>query len=460
MSVPVFAVVGHPNKGKSSMVATLAEQEDIAIGPLPGTTRQAREFTFRVAGEPQYILVDTPGFQRAREVALWLQAQGGDASARPGHVRRFVETHLSDPRYADEIQLLKPIINGASILYVVDAAKPYGAEYELDMQILQWSGRPRMALVNRIGPGDFRVSWHKALGQYFSIVRDFDAVHADFETRLGVLRALSELEQDSAGNLARTIEAMQTARVRRRQRCAALIANQLATSLVLQEQERLSDGDEQGPVRSRLQDHLMLRLRNAEDAARAQVEAVYGYHRLSRESSALPILDADLFAAEQWELFGLSRPNLLVTAALGGAAAGGVIDLAVGGASLLLGSVLGGLLGGASAWLGGNEIARMRVLGEPLGGASMRVGPVTAPNFPWVLLGRALVHHQLVSERNHAQRSVLALEAQASPSKLDQLAAGERRTLANLLARLQRGDIGAVDELATAIDQLLAARNT
>ena len=442
------------------MVATLAEQEDVAISPLPGTTRRAREFTFYVDGEPQYTLVDTPGFQRAREVALWLQDQGGDASARPGHVRRFVEMHRTDPRFVDEVELLQPIINGASILYVVDAAKPYGAEYELDMQILQWSGRPRMALINRIGTGDFRDQWRKALGQYFSIVRDFDAVHADFETRLGVLRGLAELQQNVSDNLARTIEAMQIARVRRRQRCAALIANHLASSLVLQEQERLDEGEDPQGKRNRLQERLMLQLRDAEDGARAQVEAVYGYHRLTRESSSLPVLDADLFASEHWKLFGLSRQNLLVTAALGGVAAGGVIDLAVGGASFFLGSMVGGLLGGASAWLGGDELARMRVFGEPLGGVSMRIGPVTAPNFPWVLLGRSLVHHQLVSERNHAQRSALALEAQASGSILDQMAVSERRRLAVLLGQLQKGDSHSVLELTSVIDTLLAVRHT
>lgn len=460
MSVPVFAVVGHPNKGKSSMVATLAEQEDIAISPLPGTTRRAREFTFCVDGVPQYTLVDTPGFQRAREVALWLQAQGGDASARPDLVRRFVEEHSTDPRFADEVALLQPIIDGASILYVVDAAKPYGADYELDMQILQWSGRPRLALINRIGTGDFRDQWRKALGQYFSIVRDFDAVHADFETRLGVLRGLAELQHDASNNLNRTIDAMQIARVHRRQRCATLIANHMASSLVLQEKARLDEGEDQQRVRNRLQERLMLQLRSAEDAARARVEAVYGYHRLTRESSALPVLDTDLFAAKQWELFGLSRQNLLVTAALGGATAGGVIDLAVGGASFFLGSVFGGILGGAGAWLGGDELARQRVLGEPLGGVSMRVGPVTAPNFPWVLLGRSLVHHQLVSERNHAQRSVLAIEAQASPSTLDQLAAGERRRLAGLFGQLQKGDSHCVEELTSVIDTLLAVNKT
>ena len=204
----------------------------------------------------------------------------------------------------------------------------------------------------------------------------------------------------------------------------------------------------------------MLQLRDAEDGARAQVEAVYGYHRLTRESSSLPVLDTDLFASEHWQLFGLSRRNLLLTAAVGGAAAGGVIDLAVGGASFFLGSMFGGLLGGASAWLGRDELARMRVLGEPLGGVSMRIGPVTAPNFPWVLLGRALVHHQLVSERNHAQRSALALEAQASGSTLDHMAVGDRRRLAVLFGQLQKGDSGSALELTSVINTLLAVYHT
>ena len=31
MSVPAFAVVGHPNKGKSSIVSTLASDESVSI---------------------------------------------------------------------------------------------------------------------------------------------------------------------------------------------------------------------------------------------------------------------------------------------------------------------------------------------------------------------------------------------------------------------------------------------
>ena len=89
--------------------------------------------------------------------------------------------HEADARFPDECELLRPIVAGAGILYVVDGSKPYGAESELEMQILQWTGRPRMALINLIGEEDHQAEWRQALDQYFSLVRVFDAVGADFD---------------------------------------------------------------------------------------------------------------------------------------------------------------------------------------------------------------------------------------------------------------------------------------
>ena len=120
--IPTFAVVGHPNKGKSSIVATLAEDERVAISDVPGTTRQARFSTFALDGEPQYVLADTPGFQRARGVLDWLESRAGSASDRPRLVKEFVDAHREDARFRDECELLTPIIEGAGILYVVDGA--------------------------------------------------------------------------------------------------------------------------------------------------------------------------------------------------------------------------------------------------------------------------------------------------------------------------------------------------
>ena len=39
---PVFAVVGHPNKGKSSIVSTIAQKDNIAISPRSGTTQDTQ----------------------------------------------------------------------------------------------------------------------------------------------------------------------------------------------------------------------------------------------------------------------------------------------------------------------------------------------------------------------------------------------------------------------------------
>ncbi len=144
--LPRFAVVGHPNKGKSSIVATLAEDDAVRISPLPGTTTDARTYPMRVDGQTLYELIDTPGFQRAREVLGWLEQHDRGAEARPAVLAEFVAAHRGDSRFHDECALLAPILAGAGILYVVDGAHPYSREYEAEMEVLRWSGQPRMAL--------------------------------------------------------------------------------------------------------------------------------------------------------------------------------------------------------------------------------------------------------------------------------------------------------------------------
>jgi Predicted GTPase len=36
-----FAIVGHPNEGKSSVVSTLAEDDSVRVTPIPGETLSA-----------------------------------------------------------------------------------------------------------------------------------------------------------------------------------------------------------------------------------------------------------------------------------------------------------------------------------------------------------------------------------------------------------------------------------
>jgi hypothetical protein len=103
----------------------------------------------------------------------------------------------------------------------------------------------------------------------------------------------------------------------------------------------------------------------------------------------------------------------------------------------LLGAGIGALLGGASALLGARQLAKTEILGQPLGGYRLTVGPVKELNLPWVLLGRARLHHRLIAERNHSRREALIVDATNVEHAADTIDPARRRSLAQAFATLR-----------------------
>jgi hypothetical protein len=463
--IPRFAVVGHPNKGKSSIVATLAEDDAVAISPLPGTTARSQRYPFRVDGEVLYELIDTPGFQRPRQTLAWLKDHHPAAHQRSETVAAFVSAHQGDQRFFDECELLQPLLEGAGVLYVVDGSKPYGAEYEPEMEILRWTGRPGMALINMIGEGDYIDEWRRALHQFFAIVRVFDATRADFDKRVALLRGFGELDEAWQPSLERAVEVLQRERRHRQHRAAVEIADLVIDVTTRQVSTPLPPGDELEAIEQRVREaglgRLLTVIRKREEQARAEVQAIYRHRGLTRQERAASLLDVDLFSDEAWRVFGLSRGQLAATGAVSGAAAGSAFDLMLGGASLGVAAGIGGLIGGASALMGIRRLARIRVMGLPLGGRELLIGPVRDLNFPWVILGRAVLHHRMVAERNHARREALLLETSGGENLTDALPADSRRAINRVLARIRSqggADRAQREELERLIEPLLALK--
>jgi hypothetical protein len=255
------------------------------------------------------------------------------------------------------------------------------------------------------------------------------------------------------------VAALVEERAARRRRSAEEIARQLIDSRNLTERANLGEGEPVEPLRSTLTETLKKRLRQREARSREAVQGLYRHQTLVTDESGQELLDTDLFTGSGWELFGLSRERLLITGAITGALAGGGVDALLGGASLAMGAGIGALIGGVGAWLGGSELAKVKVLGEPLGGQVVQVGPVKAPNFPWVLLGRAWLHHRLVSERNHARREAISLAVQGEQNLMDTLPDALSRQLARAFAKLERlgNDPDFQAELASLIEAVLEA---
>jgi uncharacterized protein DUF3482/50S ribosome-binding GTPase len=453
---PRFAVVGRVNKGKSSIVATLAEDDSVRIDARPGTTTEVREYPVRVDGRTLYVLVDTPGFEDAPRALAWLRSREVTAAERPARVAELVRAFEGTDELREERRLLAPILAGASVLYVVDGAHPYRPNYEAEMEILRWAGRPGMALVNRIGTQDHGEEWHRALDQYFKVVRDFDAFAASFEERVHLLRVFRELRPDWRAAVDEAVEALVGQRRRRRDEAAAAISGLVVDALTHVEEQAVEDEAEIEAGRDRLERSFHDALRAREAEARRRVEALYG-HRAARfeEEGALerPVYRKDLFAEEAWRLLGLSPAQLVAAGALAGAAIGGAVDAAVGGASFLAGTVLGGAVGGGGALYGvGRRFARARSVGLPglpglledarrywSGARRFRIGPHAQPNFPWVLLDRALLHYDSVVRRTHAHRGAISVEGGGARAGLvTGFARGERKVLEVLFHRLRR----------------------
>ncbi|MBB6428906.1 GTPase/DUF3482 domain-containing protein [Algisphaera agarilytica] len=467
MSEPRFAVVGHPNKGKSSIVATLAADDAVRVAPEPGTTTRSREFPMSVDGNTLYTLIDTPGFQRARRALDWMTQRQTTADQHGAVVRDFVTEHERSDAYPDEVELLRPLIDDeqpAGILYVVDGSVPYGPEYEAEMEILRWTGRPSLALINPIGEADYIEAWRSALGQYFKIVRVFNAVTAEFDKRLELLRAFGQLKEEWRQPLDTAVQALDADRQRRRHESAQEIATLLADGLTLSVTKKVGPDDDPKKFQPGLLEDFKGKLRRREKRGRERVESIYDHHGLDRREADsgedVESLVADLFSEDAWLLFGLRRKDLVLAGAGGGAAAGGALDVAAGGSSLFLGAAIGAVVGGTMGYLGAGRLADFKLMNQPLGGKLLRCGPTRNPNFPFVLLGRARYHHALVAGRTHAQRGALEVD-QAQAGAMNPLTDEQRTALSKTFKALGKAgqDIEAISaataELVEIIEPIL-----
>ncbi|MGH0031476.1 MAG: DUF3482 domain-containing protein [Myxococcota bacterium] len=458
MSQPVFAVVGHPNKGKSSIVSTLAHDDSVKIASEPGTTQVCRHFPMRVDGVVQYVLVDTPGFQRARRALAWMRERETTAAEHRAVVEAFVSAHRGGDAFPDECELLAPILEGAGILYVVDGSVPYGPEYEAEMELLRWNGEPSMALINPIGQSDHVAEWRAALQQYFKVVRVFDALDAPFDKQVELLRAFGQLREEWRDPLTRAAEVLVEERRRVHERVARTIAEMIADMLAYSATRRLSADADPRLHEAGLEQAYTDALRERERRGRREVELHHGHRRIERREGEVELLDQDLFSTDHWFFWGLNRRQLVATGAAGGALVGGAVDAGVGGASLLLGTLLGATVGGATALFGSGRLTRTRVANLPLGGKLLRCGPTRDVNFPYVVLGRALYHHARVVGRTHANRGTLALAPDGEGEGwLDRIDRERRKGVERCFRRLRDGGsrAEATEELAALLAPVL-----
>ncbi len=441
-----FAVVGHPNKGKSSIVSTLARNDSIDISRQSGTTKTSNQYRIDT-GNGGFDLIDTPGFQRPRQVLKWLKTKAKSADQYADAIKTFVLDESCKLNFPDEVELLTPLVKGAAILYVVDGSRPYGAEYETEMEILRWTGRPSMALINPIESDEYVVPWQNALNQFFKMVRVFNPMNADLQEQVSLLNTFALLEPKWKNNLELVISDLCKQENNLMRQSIEILADLLVECCSYQFQQKVLTKEQaestQGFLKNQFNNHIV----NKEKKAHQALLALFAYHKILIDKEELKVAP-DLFDTEQWYLWGLSKKQLAIVSTVAGVATGAVADMALAGSSFLLGAVGGGILGFTSAFFGSDYIGKMKLKGLPLGGYLAQYGPITDLNFPYVMIGRFSYLYEQLKNKNHADRRDVDLNTVELSEKIKMLEKEDAKQLHKACSQLIKQKVASDLKLA------------
>ena len=408
--VPRFAVIGHPNEGKSSVVSNLTEDDRILITPVSGETRRIQTYPVKAGGRTVLEFIDTPGFQHPRKILKWFEGYLEKNGSAEGILQAFISANEADAKVRHDVDLLRPLKDGAAAIFVVDASHPIRKHDIAEMEILRLAGCPRMAVLNNKEQPDYREEWKAELNRHYNIIREFNAMQASFPERLRLLEALKAMHQEWEHPLADAINALREDWRQRVEKSAGAICAMLNKVAGHHESKRI--GEYQGDtdkLKEQLIERYKKKLAGYEHSCHNTIRKLFRHDIFQGQLDSQTVFGKDdLFSKETWKVLGLTKRQLALTGAGALAAVGAGIDVALPGLTFGVFTAAGALLGGLSGYFGADKLGKVKLggsLGRRLGGASLRVGPVKpGSQVFFILIDRALLYFDIISQWSHARR--------------------------------------------------------
>jgi hypothetical protein len=402
--IPEFAVLGHPNEGKSSVVSTLAEDDRVKVSRIPGETTISKSYTVKIDGQEIIRFVDTPGFQVPKQTLAWFKTFDGDPAQI---IDQFIDRFKKDPFFADELELLSPVARGAGIIYVVDGSRPVRDDDLAEMEILRLTGRPRMAVINsKTGRKDYTADWKLEFRKQFNAIRVFNSNTAGFTERIKMLEALKSIDQDWEPALSRVILAFKKDWQKRNRLVTACMVETIEKSLIFSVSETISLSADPGEIKEKLNQKYQSHIKKLEKQMFKKIRALFKHHLFDFHLPEYSVLRHDLFSKQTWELLGLTKGQLTTAGAIVGGTVGAVIDTAAAGITFGVFTAAGGILGAGFALFGGKKMTGKKRAGIRFGGDKIRLGPNRNLQFLYILIDRALMYYSHIIDRPHGRRDL------------------------------------------------------
>ncbi|WP_109773639.1 ribosome biogenesis GTPase Der [Quadrisphaera granulorum] len=173
--LPVVAIIGRPNVGKSTLVNRVLGRREAVVQDVPGVTRDRVRYTTEWAGTP-FVVVDTGGWE--------------------------VDVHGLDARVAEQAEIAIELAD--VVVFVVDASVGATGTDEAVVKLIRRSGKPVVLAANKVDDerteADAAALWSLGLGEPHPV----SALHGRGSGDLldAVLKAVPEQlvgEQEASG---------------------------------------------------------------------------------------------------------------------------------------------------------------------------------------------------------------------------------------------------------------------
>lgn len=343
-SIMQLAVVGHTNVGKTSLLRTLTRDVNFGeVSHLSSTTRHVAGVRLATEQEPVLDLFDTPGLEDAMALLAYVE-QLSEADKRmdgPSQIELFLASAAAHQRFEQEAKVLRQLLKSEAALYIIDAREPVLAKYQDELSLLNKCGKPLLPVLNFTHAAEQKTQlWRDALRRLsLHAVVCFDTVSPPQGGEEQLYSSLALLLDHRRRQLQALVDYHQQQNQLRLNAALELIAELLidvaAARVAVKPQHREQE-------LSQLQHWV----RQREQISITQLLRLYAFRDDDASAEELPLQEGrwstDLFSSEALTQFGIKVGSGTATGALIGAG----VDIATGGLSLGMGTLLGSVTGG------------------------------------------------------------------------------------------------------------------
>lgn len=348
-----ISVVGHTNTGKTSLLRTLSRSEEFGeVKNASATTRHVAQILLHDDSQtPKIALYDTPGLEDAGgvldEIASLSDVRDDGVDKLNNLLNAFEQGGLQE--FSQEIKVIKAVMTADVALYVIDVRQPPTSKYKDELSILAMSGVPVLPVFNFVAHTEHLAAWVEILTRRnLHIYSLFDTVAFDFDNELKLWQNIHAMRANDPilpAFITYRKDGWQDLFEMGNRLIADFLVN-VASFATKVDADDMSEAELAIAQKSTI-NAMQTAVRQGETQTAKQLMALYKFYHSPLVETPLDITwsKKDPFDKDLLTEYGIR------TASGGGVGAiiGAGIDVATLGASLGLGTVVGGLLGGGLA---------------------------------------------------------------------------------------------------------------